>query len=221
MSRVQIQTTIDAPPHAVWRRLADIADHVSWMADAAAIRFTGERRSGVGTTFECDTRVGPLRTTDVMEVTEWRERRAMGVRHGGLVTGTGRFVLRRRGPGPHPADLGRDLRFPWWLGGALGGLGAAPSWGGVAGQPAAVRRRGDRASCRGCPGTVGSATGYTTSRQPANSAPAMARGHQRQRRPGGAGAPTPTGSAAHRARDQAAEVAADGDAGDGEGEERG
>jgi carbon monoxide dehydrogenase subunit G len=121
-----VQTTIDAPPRAVWRRLADIADHVSWMADAASIRFTGDQRKGVGTTFECETRVGPLRTRDVMEVTEWRERRAMGVRHDGLVTGTGRFLLRRRRRGRTRLVWDEQLRFPWWMGGAFGGLVASP-----------------------------------------------------------------------------------------------
>ena len=126
MPRIRIETTIDAPPVAVWRRLADIGDHVSWMADAAAIRFVGDERSGVGATFECETRLGPLRTVDVMEVTEWRPSRAMGVRHTGVVTGDGRFLL-------EPADGGRtrlvwaeDLRFPWWLGGAVGGALARP-----------------------------------------------------------------------------------------------
>lgn len=126
MPRIRVQTTVDAPPRAVWRRLADIPDHVSWMADAASIRFRGEQRSGVGTTFECETRVGPLRTLDVMEVTEWRERRSMGVRHSGLVTGAGRFVLRRRGRRRTRLVWDETLRFPWWLGGAPGGLVGGP-----------------------------------------------------------------------------------------------
>ena len=126
MGRIRIRTTIDAPPAKVWDRLADIADHVSWMADGAAIRFTGDRRAGVGTTFECETRIGPLRTTDLMEVTEWRERRAMGVRHVGLFTGTGRFLLRRSPRGRTRLTWDEDLRFPWWLGGPVGAVVAAP-----------------------------------------------------------------------------------------------
>jgi carbon monoxide dehydrogenase subunit G len=129
MSRpIRVEVKIDAPPAAVWARLADIADHVTWMADAAAIRFVGDRRAGVGTTFECETRIGPLRTLDVMEVTEWREPEVLGVRHRGLFTGTGAFRLR-----PDTADAGgtrlaweEDLRFPWWLAGPLGALVARP-----------------------------------------------------------------------------------------------
>ena len=50
----------------------------------------------------------------------------MGVRHRGLVTGTGRFVLRRRGRRRTRLTWDETLRFPWWLGGALGGLVGGP-----------------------------------------------------------------------------------------------
>jgi Polyketide cyclase / dehydrase and lipid transport len=126
MTRIRVRATIDAPRGAVWTRLADIADHVEWMADARAIRFTGERRSGVGTTFECETRIGPLTTTDVMEVTEWREGRSLGVRHTGVVSGVGRFVLGGDRPGSTSVTWDERLRFPWWLGGPVAGLVAAP-----------------------------------------------------------------------------------------------
>jgi carbon monoxide dehydrogenase subunit G len=126
MTRIRVRATIEAPPDAVWARLADIADHVHWMADAHAIRFTGERRSGAGTTFECETRIGPLRTTDVMEVTEWRPGRSLGVRHTGIVSGAGRFVLGRGRPASTRITWDERLRFPWWLGGPVAGLVAAP-----------------------------------------------------------------------------------------------
>jgi Polyketide cyclase / dehydrase and lipid transport len=126
MTRIRVRATIDAPRGTVWRRLADIADHVHWMADARAIRFTGERRSGVGTTLECETRIGPLRTTDVMEVTEWRRGRSLGVRHTGVVSGVGRFVLGRSRRGRTRITSDERLRFPWWLGGPVAGLVAGP-----------------------------------------------------------------------------------------------
>jgi len=86
---------IDASPEVVWEVLEDIGSHTRWMADAASIEFVGGRTSGVGTRFECTTKVGPLRTVDVMEVTSWEPGREMGVAHRGLVTGEGRFSLRR------------------------------------------------------------------------------------------------------------------------------
>ena len=126
MTRIRVRATIHAPRGAVWTRLADIADHVEWMADARAIRFTSERRSGVGTTFECETGIGPLRTTDVMEVIEWHEGRSLGVRHAGVVSGAGRFVLGNDRPASTTVTWDERLRFPWWLGGPVAGLVAAP-----------------------------------------------------------------------------------------------
>ena len=121
MTRIRVATTIDAPPARVWDDVRDLASHVEWMHDAVAIRFTSRRRAGVGTTFECDTKVGPLRLTDHMEVTEWRTRRAIGIRHVGVVTGEGRFTVRRRGRGRTRFTWDERLHFPIWMGGPLGG----------------------------------------------------------------------------------------------------
>lgn len=60
-----------------------------------------------------------------MEVTEWRERRAMGIRHTGIVRGVGRFTLKLR-PGGTLFTWEERLRFPWWLGGRLTGVVASP-----------------------------------------------------------------------------------------------
>ena len=129
MVEVQVAQDVDAPPKAVWRELADIARHVEWMSEAEAIHFDGDQRTGVGTRFDCVTRVGPLRTRDRMEVTAWREDQLMAVRHLGLVAGEGRFTLRSTGS----ADGGRtavewteQLRFPWYLGGPVTGWCARP-----------------------------------------------------------------------------------------------
>lgn len=125
--RLRIGVGIEAPPRAVWAAIADIATHVDWMAEARTIRFLGHQRSGVGTQFECDTRVGPLRTTDRMEVTEWKPGRAMGIRHVGIVSGVGRFVLRARmRPGRTWFTWDERLTFPITLGGPVGALVARP-----------------------------------------------------------------------------------------------
>jgi hypothetical protein len=126
MARIRVATTIDAPPKSVWGSIRDIASHVGWMEDAVAIRFTSDGRDGVGTTFECDTRVGPFRLTDLMEVTEWDEQKRMGIRHVGLVTGTGRFTLRKARGGRTRFTWEERLRFPWWMGGPVGGTLGAP-----------------------------------------------------------------------------------------------
>ena len=133
MARVVVSVTINASPGRVWSDVRDIATHTTWMADAVAIRFLSSQREGIGTTFECDTKVGPLRLTDKMEVTEWVDERAMGIRHVGLVRGTGRFELAPTdwspggpsgGPGHGHTRFSWDetLVFPWWMAGRVGGV---------------------------------------------------------------------------------------------------
>ena len=121
MARVRASVMIEATPEEVWADVEDIASHVEWMHDAVAIRFTSARTSGLGTTFDCDTKVGPFRLVDRMEITAWEPNRTMGVRHVGLVTGTGAFTLRPAGAGRTEFLWDETLLFPWWMGGPLGG----------------------------------------------------------------------------------------------------
>jgi uncharacterized protein YndB with AHSA1/START domain len=121
MSSITVSTEIDAPIDHVWSVVEPVEHHVQWMHDAVAIRFETEQTRGVGTRFLCDTKVGPIKLVDRMEITEWQAPSVMGVRHTGLVTGAGQFTL-------EPIDLGRRTRFtwsetlvfPWWMGGRLG-----------------------------------------------------------------------------------------------------
>lgn len=116
---------IDAPLEAVWGAASDLAAHHRWMADAESVVFLSETRSGVGTVMQVRTVVGPFRTTDVMEVIEWDEGRAIGVRHEGLVTGTGRFTLSAMANGTR-FSWTEDLSFPTWLGGPVTAILAKP-----------------------------------------------------------------------------------------------
>jgi hypothetical protein len=122
---VDVSVTIAAPPDVVWAELEQVEHHVDWMRDAVAIRFDGERRRGTGTSFACDTKVGPLRLTDHMEVTEWEPGTAMAVRHIGAVSGEGRFVLRASAAGTE-LTWREALSFPWWLGAGVGARVARP-----------------------------------------------------------------------------------------------
>jgi hypothetical protein len=123
VSRLHVAIDITATPEQVWTVIEPVEEHVDWMHDAVAIRFQTDQHRGVGTAFDCDTEVGPFKLVDRMQVTEWVPDRALGVRHVGVVTGTGRFTLT-------PIDLGRrtrfcwdeSLSFPWWLGGPVGAL---------------------------------------------------------------------------------------------------
>lgn len=125
MGDIVVSVEIDATPEQVWTIVEPVENHVDWMHDAVAIRFTGEQTRGVGTEFLCDTKVGPIKLVDRMEITEWVPESVMGVRHTGMVTGSGRFTLE---PIDAPNGQARRTRFvweetltfPWWLGGPLG-----------------------------------------------------------------------------------------------------
>jgi len=119
MARILVTTSLPATPEQVWDDIRHIDRHVEWMADAVAIRFVTPEHDGVGARFETDTRVGPLRLTDRMVITEWEPGRAMGIRHQGAVTGSGRFTLVAEQGGTR-FSWEEDLRFPWWMGGPLG-----------------------------------------------------------------------------------------------------
>jgi hypothetical protein len=126
VARIRVSTVIDAPPDVVWADVRRIGSHVEWMEDAAEIRFTADRREGVGTAFECDTRVGPFRLTDRLVVTEWVDGRRLGIRHEGVVTGTGRFSLDPMRRQRTRFTWRERVMFPWWLGGPVGAQVAAP-----------------------------------------------------------------------------------------------
>lgn len=127
MTSIRVSETIAASPAQVWAQIHHIGTHVEWMEDAVGIRFTSTTHAGVGTTFDCDTKVGPFRLTDSMEVTEWDPPRAMGIRHVGIVTGSGRFLLEPEEAGAATRfTWDEELRFPLWMGGTAGGRAAAP-----------------------------------------------------------------------------------------------
>ena len=128
MSKVMVGVLLDRSVDEVWADVADISSHVDWMADAESITFTSESTEGVGTRFECYTKIGPLHTNDVMEVTAWEPGRSMGVRHSGAVTGEGVFTLEPVGPDSSQTWFAwtENLQFPWYMAGPLGAAVARP-----------------------------------------------------------------------------------------------
>jgi hypothetical protein len=95
------------------------------MTDAVSIDFIGEQREGIGTTFDCLTKIGPFKTVDRMTITEWRDGQVMGVEHRGIITGRGNFSLT---PNTHGTTIEwfESLEFPWWALGAFGATVASP-----------------------------------------------------------------------------------------------
>ncbi len=131
MSTVEVSVEIRAPLEAVWAAAADLGSHTEWMADAESITFLTARQRGLGTRMEVATRIGPLRTKDIMEVTDWEDRRRIGVRHTGLVTGRGAFELEEVDPATTRFTWRERLTFPWYLGGSLIARLASPVLGAV------------------------------------------------------------------------------------------
>lgn len=123
---IELEVTVSATREACWAELERLEDHVEWMADAVAIDFHGGQRRGLGTTFSCETKIGPLRTTDEMHVVRWVELEAIGVEHRGLFTGVGEFSLAGPPSGPTTLRWREEIRFPWWAFGPLGALVARP-----------------------------------------------------------------------------------------------
>ena len=132
MSDVTVSIDLDATPGEVWHIVEPVERHVDWMADAVAIHFETEQTRGVGTKFLCDTKVGPIRLTDKMEITEWQPAidpgdgqaavdGVMGVKHTGIVTGSGVFTIEPLAGGQRTKfTWTENLDFPWYLGGRLG-----------------------------------------------------------------------------------------------------
>jgi uncharacterized protein YndB with AHSA1/START domain len=123
---IRVRVIIDASRAMTWSMLEDIDSHVAWMADAQSITFTTSQRDGVGTTFDCHTKVGPIRVVDAMTITEWVPGEAMGVDHHGVVRGSGIFRLHGAKHQRTLFSWEERLAFPWWLGGYAGERIAQP-----------------------------------------------------------------------------------------------
>jgi uncharacterized protein YndB with AHSA1/START domain len=125
-TRLRVGTTIDASAATTWSAIEQIDTHVRWMADAQSITFATSQRAGVGTTFDCSTKIGPFRVVDTMSITEWVPGASMGVQHRGVVRGIGVFTLRESPRHRTRFSWEERLTFPWWFGGVIGERLAEP-----------------------------------------------------------------------------------------------
>jgi len=122
---IELTTTIPAPRETVWEDFRHIDRHVEWMHDAVRITFLTDNHEGMGTTFQCTTKVGPFVTEDIMRVTRWDEGQAVGVAHAGLISGEGVFTL-ADDKNATVLTWREELHFPWWLGGTFTAWDARP-----------------------------------------------------------------------------------------------
>ena len=90
------------------------------MADAESIEFVTDQRAGVGTEFDCRTRVGPLTTTDRMRVTEWEPAAVMGIEHRAWCAAPAASRCETVGADLTEFCWTEDLVFPVTMGGGIG-----------------------------------------------------------------------------------------------------
>ena len=126
MPGIRVSEIIDCTPSELWDYIEDIGSHVEWMADAEEITFTSKQTQGTGTTFDCLTKIGPIKLNDKMTITNWVENKSMGVTHDGLVKGVGEFTLIESGETQTEFIWEEKLEYPIWMGGPIGAFISKP-----------------------------------------------------------------------------------------------
>ena len=118
--RIETSIIINKPLDAVWEEVKVMENHVNWMEDAVKIDILSENNSGIDTKMNVLTKVGPIKLTDIITVTEWKEKESIGVIHEGIVTGEGIFYLKALNESQTEFKWEETLKFPVYLGGAIG-----------------------------------------------------------------------------------------------------
>jgi uncharacterized protein YndB with AHSA1/START domain len=101
------RVTINATVNKVWRALVEWEKQGDWMAlTRVSASDNGADDSGIGTTIEAITGVGPFGVLDKMKVISWEPPHFCRVDHyGKVIKGIGEFRL---------VDLGDKTRFDWY-----------------------------------------------------------------------------------------------------------
>jgi hypothetical protein len=101
------QVTIKAPVNEVWRFLVSWERQGDWMAlTRVSASDSGADDSGIGTTIEAFTGIGPFGVLDKMKVISWEPPHFCRVDHyGQIIKGIGEFRL---------VDLEGSTRFDWY-----------------------------------------------------------------------------------------------------------
>ena len=101
------RVTINATVNKVWRALVEWEKQGDWMTlTRVSASDNGADDSGIGTTIEAFTGVGPFGVLDKMKVISWEPPHFCRVDHyGKVIKGIGEFRL---------VDLGDKTRFDWY-----------------------------------------------------------------------------------------------------------
>ena len=125
-ARIEVAVIVRRPRRQVFAHLARLESHTEWMGDAASIAFLSSQRRGVGVEMLVETRIGPLKSSDRMEITGWREGEMIGITHRGEVKGEGVMELSDYGAGWTLLRWTERLSLPARFGGPLGEAIAVP-----------------------------------------------------------------------------------------------
>ena len=123
---INVKIIIDEPLNDVWNEVSVLKNHTNWMKDAVSIEFLNENTQGLGTEMKVLTKVGPIKLFDYMTVTEWIDKKSIGVDHVGIVTGKGKFTLREITEEKTDFQWEETLRFPIYLAGPVGEFFGSP-----------------------------------------------------------------------------------------------
>ena len=118
--RIETSIIINKPLDTVWQEVKVMENHVNWMEDAVKIDILSENNSGIDTKMNVLTKVGPIKLTDIITVTEWKEKESIGVIHEGIVTGEGIFYLKALNESQTEFKWKETIKFPIYLGGVIG-----------------------------------------------------------------------------------------------------
>ena len=101
------EVTINAPVNEVWRALVQWEKQGDWMAlTRVSASDKGADDSGIGTTIEAFTGIGPFGVLDKMKVSSWEPPHFCRVEHvGRVIKGIGEFRL---------VDQGDKTKFDWY-----------------------------------------------------------------------------------------------------------
>ncbi|MFL2678397.1 MAG: SRPBCC family protein [Candidatus Actinomarina sp.] len=123
---ISVKTIIDKPLNDVWNEVSVLKNHTNWMQDAVSIEFLNEKTQGLGAEMKVLTKVGPIKLFDYMKVTEWIDKKSIGVDHVGIVTGKGKFTLTEISQDQTEFQWEETLKFPIYLAGPIGEFFGSP-----------------------------------------------------------------------------------------------
>jgi uncharacterized protein YndB with AHSA1/START domain len=122
--KVQKSIEIAAPPHKIWPFLIEPEKIQKWCITFLKFKYTGEQRSGVGTTFYLEEKAGgPLMKLN-SKITEWVENRrvAFSMISGNFVEGYEQSWTVEATPSGSRFTFMEEIKFPYGIIGKIMGL---------------------------------------------------------------------------------------------------